>query len=139
MSEVDELRAEVARLRAGEADEPIPEDLDVAALTPAQWIRRWNDVTAGRRLAWAEAIIMISAQASECFRMHHSGIAEEVAQLRADNARMRMLLTRILDIPRRPAAFEREGQLGEAYTRGWQSVIDAIDTALLTDAGGGRD
>lgn len=129
MSEVEELRAEIARLRAGESDDPVPED--AGDLTPAQWIRRWNDVSAERRLAWAEAINMISAQASECFRMHPHGLTEEAKRLRADNARMRLLLTRILDIPRKPAASEQEGQLGRAYTRGWQSVIDAIDTALF--------
>lgn len=131
MSELVELRAEIARLRAGEAAEPVPEDADVVAMTPAQWIRRWNDVSAERRLAWAESIIMIAEQASKCFREHHQDIAEEAERLRADNARMRMLLTRILDIPRRPAPSEGEGQLGRAYTRGWQSVIDAIDTALF--------
>ncbi|MEU6725487.1 hypothetical protein ABZ917_17410 [Nonomuraea wenchangensis] len=130
MSEADELRAEIARLRAGESSEPVPED--AWPLTPAQWIRRWNDVSAGRRLAWAESIAMISEQASKCFLMDHPRLREEAERLRADNARMRAILTRILDIPRKPATSEQEGQLGRAYARGWQSVIDAIDTALLT-------
>ncbi|MEV8637778.1 hypothetical protein AB0395_39640 [Streptosporangium sp. NPDC051023] len=129
MTEADELRAEIARLRAGEADEPAPED--TGTLTPAQWIRRWNDVSAERRLAWAESIAMVAEQASQCFRMHHNGLAEETERLRADNVRMRLLLTRILDIPRKPAVSEQEGQLGRAYTRGWESVIQAIGAALF--------
>ena len=133
MPEVEELRAEIARLRAGESDEPVPED--AGTLTPAQWIRRWNDVSAERRLAWAESIIMSAEQDSKCFLMDHPALAEEVTRLRADNVRMRTLLTRILDIPRKPAASEQEGQLGRAYTRGWQSVIDAIDTAFFTGEG----
>lgn len=125
-----EAHAEIARLRAGEAGEPVPED--VGTLTPAQWIRRWNDVSAERRLAWAESIAMVAKQASQCFRMHHNGLAEEAERLRADNTRMRLLLTRILDIPRSPAPSEQEGALGRAYTRGWESVIQALDMALFS-------
>lgn len=103
--------------------------------TPEQWIDAWNeaaaDTNAERRLKMAASVIHNAEQASRCFLLDHDAQAEEIARLRADNVRMRVLLTRILDTPRRPAPSEQDGAFGRAYTRGWQSAIDAIDTALF--------
>lgn len=74
MSEED-LRAEIARLRAGEADTPPPKG---AAPTPAQWIRSWNDLSAEQRLKCAEHIMNGAEQAYRCFTMDHEGRIEEL-------------------------------------------------------------
>lgn len=65
-AELDALRQEVARLRAGEADQPAAESVQP---TPAQWIRRWNRGTPEQRLAMADQILR-NAQAA-----HHCGMA----------------------------------------------------------------
>ncbi|MFC3986450.1 hypothetical protein [Streptosporangium jomthongense] len=101
-------------------------------ITSEQWTDAWNEAAAERRLQMAEAAIRNAGRADRCFLLNHDGQAEEIAHLRADNARMKTLLTRVLDIPRRPAVSEQEGELGRAYTRGWESVIQAVDTALLS-------
>lgn len=78
--EVEQLRAEVARLRAGEADTPGEEG---AEPTPAQWIRRWNDATPKERLQIAEAGRANAQAAYRCFLMDHEGRladAEDVAR-----------------------------------------------------------
>lgn len=40
------------------------------------------------------------------------------------------VIARVRAIPRLPHTSEQQGELGRAYTRGWQSVIDALDAAL---------
>lgn len=102
------------------------------ALTPEQWIQGWDKADAAHRLKIAGIAISNAERASRCFLADHDAQAEEIERLRADNARMRVLLTRILDIPRRPAPSEQEGALGRAYTRGWESVIQALDMALFS-------
>ena len=39
-------------------------------------------------------------------------------------------IERVRAIPRIPHHSQQTGELGRAYTRGWESVIAAIDTAL---------
>lgn len=56
-----DARAEVARLRAGEADSPGDPD---TWPTPAEWIRRWNDATPEQRLAMAQAQIDLARAAA---------------------------------------------------------------------------
>ncbi|MEV7013288.1 hypothetical protein [Streptosporangium sp. NPDC051022] len=116
---------------------PEPEEprLESGVLTPEQWMQAWNEADAARQLKLAGIVISNAECVSRCFLLDHDAQAEEIERLRADNARMKVLLTRILDIPRRPAPSEQEGALGCAYTRGWESVIAAIDTALLTEVG----
>ena len=66
--EASELRAEITRLRAGEADAlPDPGTWP----TPAQWIRMWNDATAEQRTEWAQRILGDSERASRCFLQNH--------------------------------------------------------------------
>lgn len=74
----DELRAEIARLRAGEADASAEPGL---VPTPAQWIRKWNDGTAEQRLKWAALVLAHAEQATRCFEMDHEGHA--IAIIRA--------------------------------------------------------
>ena len=63
-----ELRAEIDRLRAGEADTlPDPGTWP----TPAQLIRMWNDATAEQRIEWAQRILGDSERASRCFQQDH--------------------------------------------------------------------
>ncbi|WP_326642902.1 hypothetical protein OG884_18755 [Streptosporangium sp. NBC_01755] len=71
----ENLQAEIARLRAGEADTPPPEG---TTPTPAQWIRLWNDLPAEQRLKWAERILGNAEQASRCFLMNHDVEIEEL-------------------------------------------------------------
>lgn len=78
----EDLRAEIARLRAGEADTPPPEG---ATPTPAQWIRSWNDLSAEQRLKWAEHILGNADQAYRCFAMDHEGRIEELEAARHRN------------------------------------------------------
>lgn len=52
--ERDSLRAEVERLRAGEAEDDGPAN---AVPTPGQWVKRFNDATPDERLAAAERAI----------------------------------------------------------------------------------
>lgn len=68
----DELRAEIACLRAGEADASAEPGL---VPTPAQWIRKWNDGTAEQRLKWAALVLAHAEQATRCFEMDHEGHA----------------------------------------------------------------
>jgi hypothetical protein len=49
-------------------------------------------------------------------------------QRRAENARRK--IERVRAIPRLPHHSQQTGELGRAYTRGWESVINAIDTAV---------
>ncbi|NEA21593.1 hypothetical protein [Actinomadura bangladeshensis] len=74
--EIAALRAEVARLRAGEADDPGHENTEP---TPAQWIRRWNDLPPERRLQVAAAREQNARTAYDCFLRNHEG---QIAELR---------------------------------------------------------
>lgn len=77
-----QAQAEVARLRAGEADAPADAG---RTPTPAEWIRAWNDADAKTRRETAEAILRDTANAERCFADNHRG---RIAQLheRADHA-----------------------------------------------------
>jgi hypothetical protein len=67
--------AEIARLRAGEDDErPDPG----TALTPAQWIRKWNDAAPDRRLHAAQRVLEVIDQESRCFQQDHDGRLEHL-------------------------------------------------------------
>ncbi|MGW1492594.1 hypothetical protein [Streptomyces sp. NPDC002402] len=49
-------------------------------------------------------------------------------QRRAENARRK--IEQVRAIPRLPHSSQQTGELGRAYTGGWESVINAIDTAV---------
>lgn len=68
--ELNELRREVARLRAGESDQPAPEGTQH---TPAEWIHRWNRATTEQRLERVGRILDDSAAAERCWLMDHFG------------------------------------------------------------------
>jgi len=72
------LRAEIARLRAGEAETPAEEGVNP---TPAQWIRKWNDSTAEQRLKWAALILDHAEQVARCFQLDHEGRLADVDTL----------------------------------------------------------
>lgn len=61
--------ADLARLRAGEADDPGPRHSTAAS--PAHWLRRWNDLEPEKRLQMAAWIMKASETAERCFQMHH--------------------------------------------------------------------
>lgn len=68
------LADEVARLRAGEADDPGPPETQP---TPRQWLRRLNDADADTRLRIAaDCIAMFEAQ-RRCFEENHAGAVRE--------------------------------------------------------------
>lgn len=52
----------------------------------------------------------------------------EVATVRLKRAEA--AIARVRAIPRLPHSSQQTGELGRAYTRGWESVISALDTAL---------
>lgn len=55
---------------------------------------------------------------------------ERLKTTEAERDEARAALERVRDIPRLPHASQQEGDLGRAYTRGWQSVVSAIDAAI---------
>jgi hypothetical protein len=81
----DQLRAEVARLRAGESEQPPAEGVQ---LTPAEWVHRWNRATADDRLEAAAHIMNASATARRCEVADH---AAELEHLRAGRTRASVL------------------------------------------------
>jgi hypothetical protein len=72
-----ELRVEIARLRAGEAD-TLPEP--GVWPTPAQWIRMWNEATPEQRLQMAARVIADAQQAERCFLANHEWQIEQLRQ-----------------------------------------------------------
>lgn len=67
---LDVARDEVQRLRAGEDGTPPEEGVEP---TPAQWIARWNRLTADERQEWARRVLDNAATASDCFIRNHEG------------------------------------------------------------------
>jgi hypothetical protein len=72
----DRAEAEVARLRAGEADHLPPED---AVHTPAEWIRRWNDEAPEKRLEIIEYVLDAAGRAHRCFLLNHEARLADAA------------------------------------------------------------
>jgi hypothetical protein len=70
-----EANAEVARLRAGESDEPAAEG---TTLTPAQFLRMWNDTTPERRLGIAARVLDMNSRDSACTLADHRGKLQEL-------------------------------------------------------------
>lgn len=83
--ELEKARAEIARLRAGEADDPGHMG---AEPTPAQWLRRFNDRTPEERLFVAESVM--------------ARVRESEEQRRQDEGR-------IITLTNRVAALEKNG------------------------------
>lgn len=55
---------------------------------------------------------------------------DQHAALRDDHDDLTATVERVRGIPRLPHASQQIGELGRAYTRGWESVIAALDAAL---------
>ncbi|GIH26038.1 hypothetical protein Aph01nite_43480 [Acrocarpospora phusangensis] len=114
--------AEVARLRAGEASKPVAEGV---RLDPAAWIRRWNDASPEKRLAWANRILDLLAEESRCFLLDHDGAVERVSE-------MELTLSRVMDLVDqlnvRAAEAQAAGASGEE--KRWRSLADMVSTAL---------
>lgn len=85
-TELTELRAEVARLRAGESEHPAAEGTHH---TPAQWIHRWNRATADERLAKVEQIFNDSVTATRCWYQDHDTVLQELGNTRQTINRVR--------------------------------------------------
>jgi hypothetical protein len=86
--QLEQLRAEVARLRAGESDEPAAEG---ARLTPGEWLRAFNDACAAKRLVWAGRALELADAVGRCFLLDHGGAVEELRQAEAVLGRVRTL------------------------------------------------
>ncbi|MGP3914345.1 hypothetical protein [Nonomuraea sp. 10N515B] len=93
ITDIDQLRQraeaaeqEVARLRAGEADEPPAEGVQ---LTPAEWLRKYNDATPERRLQVVEHVRDNAAAARRCLMADHDGALDELRHVHAALARVR--------------------------------------------------
>lgn len=76
---LDEQAAEIKRLREGE--DPTPHD-EAAWPTPGQWIYRFNRMTAERRLAAANRVVVNGQESLSCFQMDHRGRIEAAEQQR---------------------------------------------------------
>lgn len=87
-AELAGLRAEVARLRAGESPHPAAEG---AQHTPAEWIHRWNRATANERLAKVEQIFNDSEIATRCRFQDHGSVLHELANTLQSINRIREL------------------------------------------------
>jgi len=55
---------------------------------------------------------------------------EALASATTRAARAEAAIARVRAVPRLPHTSQQTGDLGRAYTRGWESVISAIDAAL---------
>ncbi|MEU8362338.1 hypothetical protein AB0C27_40600 [Nonomuraea sp. NPDC048882] len=71
----EQAETEVARLRAGEAPEPPSPH---TTLTPAQWLRCFNDATPEKRLQVIADLQGEVDRGFECFRMNHKGVIEDL-------------------------------------------------------------
>lgn len=67
------LEGEVARLRAGAADDP---GLPTSRPSPAQWIARFLALPVERRLEWAQTVLEAIDTANRCFEEDHAGQVE---------------------------------------------------------------
>ena len=74
-SRLKELEAEVARLRAGESEQPAAE---CVRRTPAEWIHRFNRITGEQRITHIEAMISLIDQATECWLQDHAGYKHQL-------------------------------------------------------------
>jgi hypothetical protein len=73
--------AEIARLRAGESDEPVPEGTQP---TPGQLLRRLHDAPLDDRLLILARILDNATEAAACFERNHDGrIRSQQAELDA--------------------------------------------------------
>lgn len=77
------------------------------------------------RLAEYENTINWLTTCTSCARVLDSSIRETERAERAEAA-----IARVRAVPRLPHTSQQTGDLGRAYTRGWESVISAIDAAL---------
>jgi hypothetical protein len=59
-----------------------------------------------------------------------TALDHEMQQIRQRAEQAEAAIVRVLDIPRLPHHSQQTGELGRAYTRGWESVISAIDAAF---------
>ncbi|MGC5034124.1 hypothetical protein ACPXCS_06155 [Streptomyces sp. DT190] len=66
-AQINQLTAEIARLRTGEEDGYDP----LVRPTPGQWLRKFNNSPIPERLAVVERIIDACTRASTCFEMNH--------------------------------------------------------------------
>ncbi|MBO3751561.1 hypothetical protein J5X84_36275 [Streptosporangiaceae bacterium NEAU-GS5] len=80
---LEQAEAEVARLRAGEAEHLPPEH---AEHTPAEWIRRWNDETPEKRLRVLGALLDAAGRGHRCFMLNHEARLADAAQTLTDPA-----------------------------------------------------
>jgi hypothetical protein len=72
---IEELTAEVARLRAGEDPTPVPELVEP---THRQWIYRWNEADVRTRLGMIDSIRRTSRRATACFLHNHERRIEDL-------------------------------------------------------------
>jgi len=88
-TQLDQLHAELDRLRAGEEPGRNPATVP----TPGQWIARWNQASAEERLHVAERVIANGEVASRCFQMAHETRLDEDRHAWVAVARVRDVLS----------------------------------------------
>ena len=74
---INDLAAEVARLRTGEEDGYDP----LVRPTPGQWLQKFNQSPAVERLTVVARVIDACTQASTCFEMNHDGRIRQLEEL----------------------------------------------------------
>jgi len=72
---LDQRDAEIERLRAGESEQPAPDGQELA---PAEWIHKFNRVTAEERIAHIEVMLSLSRQATVCWEQDHASLKERI-------------------------------------------------------------
>lgn len=105
------------RVRAAESETTRQRDL-VAEL------RRRLEALDRRRMAVNELLT------AEGFSPGKAGVQQILGRMTCAEER----LSCVRAIPRKPHESEQQGELGRAYTRGWESVIAALDAALADPA-----
>ena len=117
----DDLADEVARLRAGEADDPGEPGNQP---TPRQWLRRLNDADADTRLKTAAQVIAHADESRRCFEENHaSAVRERQRVFEALSAVSPEALARL----RAAVGFQHQPELEDV-----NSLLWAIDTLAGT-------
>jgi hypothetical protein len=124
----EKAEAEAKRLRAGEADQPVEPG---SVLTPERWIRKFNDASAGRRLAWADRILRLAEEDARCFQLDHEGAVEQLREAWDAISRLQRARAATDQDPPPSAIYQGEGTLRPTdYEHGWNDALAHVLAAL---------
>lgn len=112
-AQINQLTAEIARLRTGEEDGYDP----LVRPTPGQWLRKFNQSPAAERLAVVARVIDACARASTCFEMNHDARIRQLEELLriAHETSNRSESERAAAVQRAEQAEQKAGDLAETY------------------------